>query len=95
MGSPDILLGVLAELDIEASVAMDGDRVIPVVRESALGGRLLFLFNVESRDASVSFSPGWSVSTARDLLTGAELARDGEHFHVDVPQWGVGVVHCE
>ena len=74
---------------------MRGDWVIPVVRDSARGGRLLFLFNVESRDASVSFSLGWSVSTARDILTGAELARDGEYFQVDVPQWGVGVVHCE
>ena len=95
LGSADILFGVLSESDIYPPVAMLGDWVIPVVRDSARGGRLLFLFNVESRDASVSFSPGWSVSTARDLLTSAELAREGEYFHVDVPQWGVGVVHCE
>ena len=95
VGSADILFGVLSESDIYPPVAMLGDWVIPVVRDSARGGRLLFLFNVESRDASVSFSPGWSVSTARDLLTGEDLPRDGEYFHVDVPQWGVGVVHCE
>ena len=94
VASADILFGVLSDSDIEPPVAMRGDWVIPVVRDSALGGRLLFLFNVESRDASVSFSPGWGASTARDLLTGAELARDGEYFHIDVPQWGVAVVHC-
>ena len=94
VGSADILLGVLSECGIEAPVALRGDRVMPVVRESALGGRLLFLFNVESRDASVSFSPGWSVSTACDLLSHDDLARDGEYFHIDVPQWCVAVVHC-
>ena len=73
---------------------MDGDRVIPVVRDSARGGRLLFLFNVEGRDANVSFSPRWNTANASDLLTGEELTRDGEYFRITVPQWGVCVVHC-
>ena len=73
---------------------MDGDRVIPVVRESARGGRLLFLFNVEGRDANVSFSPRWSTANASDLLTGEEIMRDSECFGITVPQWGVCVVHC-
>ena len=73
---------------------MDGDRVIPVVRESARGGRLLFLFNVEGRDANVSFSPRWSTASASDLLTGEEIMRDSECFGITVPQWGVCVVHC-
>ena len=94
VGSADILLGVLSECGIEAPVALRGDRVVPVVRKSARGGRLLFLFNVESRDASVSFTPRWGASTARDLLAGEDIPRDGEYFHIDVPQWGVGVVHC-
>ena len=90
----DLLLEVLSESGIEAPVAMDGDRVIPVVRDSAQAGRLLFLFNVEGRDANVSFSPRWSAASARDLFTGDELTQDGECFRITVPQWGVGVVHC-
>ena len=41
VGSADILLGVLSECGIEAPVALRGDRVMPVVRESALGGASL------------------------------------------------------
>ena len=74
---------------------MDGDHVIPVVRESAQGGRLIFLFNIERRDANVYFSPRWGADSARDLLTGENLPKDGEYFHIVVPQWGVGVISCE
>lgn len=89
-----ILLGILRDSGIEAPVAMDGDRVIPVVRESAKSGRLVFLFNVERRDANVFFAPRWNVVTARDLLTGEILPQDGDFFHAAVSQWGVGVIHC-
>ena len=95
VGSPDILYGILRDSGIQAPVAMDGDHVIPVVRESAQGRPLLFLFNFERQDANVYFSPRWKASTARDLLTGESLPRDGEYFHIVVPQWGVGVIACE
>ena len=95
IGSPDILYGILRDSGIQAPVAMDGDHVIPIVRESAQSGRLLFLFNIERRDASVYFSPRWNASSARDLLTNESLPKDGEYFHVVVPQWGVGVISCE
>lgn len=94
VGSPDILLGILSDCGIESPVELRGDRVIPVVRESAQGGRLLFLFNVEARNATVSFTPRWLAPTARDLLSGEDLPRDGASFRVRVPQWGVAVVHC-
>ena len=73
VGSEDILLGLLSDCGIETPVELRGDRVIPVVRESVQGGRLIFLFNVEARDASVSFTPSWATSTARDLLTSEDL----------------------
>jgi hypothetical protein len=92
--STDIVLGILRDAGIRAPLAMDGDRVIPVVRESAQGGRLVFLFNIERRDSTVFFSPRWEVGTARDLLAGTELSKDGEFFQTAVPQWSVGVVHC-
>ena len=95
VASPDILYGILRDSGIQAPVAMDGDHVIPVVRESAQGRPLLFLFNFERQDANVYFSPRWKASTARDLLTGESLPRDGEYFHIVVPQWGVGVIACE
>ena len=94
VASADILLGLLSDCGIKAPVELDGDRVIPVLRKSAQSGRLLFLFNVESRDASVSFTPRWDTSTARDLLAGKDLPHDGDSFRTCVPQWGVAVVHC-
>ena len=95
VGSPDILYGVLRDNDIQAPVAMDGDHVIVAVRESAQGKPLLFLFNIERQDANVYFSPRWKATVARDLLTGESLLRDGDYFHVVVPQWGVCVIACE
>ncbi|MDE2823485.1 MAG: hypothetical protein OXK79_08260, partial [Chloroflexota bacterium] len=95
IGSPDILYGILRDTGIQAPVAMDGDHVIPVERESTMGTPLLFLFNIERQDANVYFSPRWNASTARDLLTGEGLPRDGEYFHIVVPQWGVAVISCE
>ena len=95
IGSPDILYGILRDSGIQAPVAMDGDHVIPVVRESVMGKPLLFLFNIERQDANVYFSPRWSADSARDLLTGKDLPKDGEYFHIVVPQWGVGVIACE
>ena len=94
IGSPDILYGILHDSGIQAPVAMDGDHVIPVVRESVMGSPLLFLFNIERRDADVYFLP-WGAGSARDLLTGENLPMDGEYFHIVVPQWGVGVISCE
>ena len=95
IGSPDILYGILRDTRIQAPVAMDGDHAIPVLRESTMGTPLLFLFNIERQDANVYFSPRWNASTARDLLTGESLPRDGEYFHVVVPQWGVAVISCK
>ena len=95
IGSPDILHGVLRDCGIQAPVAMDGDHVIPVVRESEKGGPLLFLFNIERQEANVYFTPRWNAASARDLLTGDSLPLDGEYFHVVVPQWGVGVISFE
>lgn len=94
IGNIDIILGTLRDAGIQAPVAMDGDRAIPVVRDSAQGGRLVFLFNLEPKDATIFFSPRWEVASARDLLNGAELTKDGEFFQTTVPQWGVGVIHC-
>ena len=94
VGSKDILLGLLSDCGIESPVELHGDRVIPVVRESANGGRLLFLFNVESRDASLSFTPRWATSTAQDLLMREDVPQDGGAYHIEVPQWGVSVLHC-
>lgn len=95
VGNTDIVLGLMRDSGIQAPVAMDGDRVIPVVRESSRGGRLVFLFNIEPHDASVFFLPRWDVASATDLLSGGEVNRDGEFFEVMVPQWGVGVFHCD
>ncbi len=92
ISSPDILYGILRDCGIQAPVAMDGDNVIPIVRESAKGGPILFLFNIEPQDASVFFAPRWNAASVRDLLTGESLPKDGEYFHAVVPQWGVGVV---
>lgn len=89
----DIVLGIVRDAGVQAPVALDGDRVIPIVRESAQGGRLLFLFNLERADADVFFSPRWNAAAARDILNDVDLCKDGRFFYTAVPQWGVRVIH--
>ena len=94
VGASLLTLGIASEAGIAAPVETEGDRVVPVVRRSRLGGWLVFVFNLERRDAQVILRPRWRTGRARNLLTGAELPVTDGAFQLTVERWGVAVVHC-
>ena len=94
VGNPTVVLGLAAEAGVEAPVGVTGDRVVPVVRRSRLGGWLVFIFNLERRTAQVNIHPRWQTQQAEDLLAGQKIAvRDGG-FDLRIDPWGVAVMHC-
>ena len=94
VGSPSLVLGLARDAEVHAPVAVEGDRVVPVVRRSRQGGWLVFVFNLERTDAQATLRPRWQTERVTDLLTGSEVAVNGNTFQLTVDQWSVGVVHC-
>ena len=94
VGQPEVVKGLLDEAGIEAPVAIEGDRAVPVVRRSRQGGWLVFVFNLERSTANVRLRPRWPIGSARDLLAQTELAVDDNAFRLSIEQWEVAVVHC-
>ena len=94
-GDPELVLGLVNEAGVSCPVVVDGDPVVPLVRESRQGGRLIFFFNLESTAAQVTVRPSWEFAAARDLITDATLTvMDGALQLPTVPPWEVAVVHC-
>ena len=91
---PVVVEALLDELGIGPSVAVEGDPIVPVVRGSSQGGRLVFLHNLGREQASATLRPTWSVTEARDLLADAQLDVSENAFQVTLEPWSVGVVHC-
>ena len=94
IAQPEVVKGLLDEAGIEAPVAIEGDRAVPVVRRSRQGGWLVFVFNLERSTANVRLRPRWPIGSARDLLAQTELAVDDNAFRLSIEQWEVAVVHC-
>ena len=91
-GPPELILGILRENGIQPPVSVDGDSVVPLVRQSADGGKLIFVFNIEPRNANVFLTPQWNVTSAVDVLTGHSLQVDRNTIEVQIPQWQVAVL---
>jgi hypothetical protein len=94
VASPLLTLGLAADAGISAPVSVEGDRVVPVVRDSRKGGRIIFAFNIESTEAHTTLKPQWSVASATDLLTGAPVPLDDGVIHVTIPPWELAVIYC-
>ena len=94
VGQPDLVLGLVKEAGVEAPVAIEGDRVVPVVRRSRQGGWLVFVFNLERAAARVTLRPRWPVSAARELLGQADLDVEDNAFQLEIEPWSRAVVHC-
>jgi len=94
VASPLLTLGLAADAGISAPVAFEGDRVVPVVRDSRKGGRIIFAFNIESSEANTTLKPQWPVASATNLLTGAPVPLSDGTIHVTVPPWELAVIHC-
>jgi len=93
VGSPRLVLGTAERAGVSAPVAVEGDHVVPVVRHSPKGGRLLFIFNVERKAAEATLRPKWKIAGATDLLNGKDVPITGGGFKVAVEPWEVSVVH--
>ena len=93
VGLPEVVLGLVRDAGVTAPVDVSGDRVVPVVRHSAQGGRVLFVFNVERSSARCTLRPRELATAARDLLTGKDIAVSGGAFDVEIEQWGRAVIH--
>ena len=94
VGDPRLVLGLADEFEIKAPVTVEGDRVVPIVRRSRRGGWLVFLFNIERREARVTLRPRWQAVSAEDLLTGSSVPLADNGMEVAVEPWGVAVIHC-
>ena len=75
-------------------VAVEGDRVVPIVRRSRQGGWLVFVFNLERGEARSRLRARERIGGARDLLTGCDIKVEDNGFELVIPQWDVAVVHC-
>ena len=94
VGDVDIVRGLTGEAGVQPPLSVAGDRVIPVVRHSRRDGRIIFLFNLEPQRARVDVTPTWTVAGATDLLTGSEIAVDGDgHMQISFDPWSAAVVH--
>ena len=92
-GNPAIVEGLLADAGVCRPVEVDCDGVVPVVRNSRAGGRLVFLFNLGLTAADVRVSTPWQSSNATDLLSGESLPAANGSVRTRVEPWRVGVLH--
>ncbi len=93
VGAPDVVLGLARDAGVTAPVEVTGDRVVPVVRRSKLGGRLLFVFNVERTAARCRLRPREIAVAAHDLITHTDLSVTDGAFDVEIEPWGRAVLH--
>jgi len=94
VGLPALVLGLTEEFGIKPQVAVEGDRVVPIVRQSCRGGWLLFVFNLERREAHVTLQPRWQTIRAYDLLAQRDVPVFDDAFQLVIEPWGVAVIHC-
>ena len=92
-GNPAIVEGLLADAGVCRPVEVDCDGVVPVVRNSRAGGRLVFLFNLGLTAADVRVSTPWQSGNATDLLSGESLPVANGSVRTRVEPWRVGVLH--
>ncbi len=93
VGQPELILGLTGEFGVHPAVSVEGDRVVPIVRKSRCRGWLLFVFNVESRQAHVTLRPRWRTNHAHDLLAHREVPITDGAFQLIVEPWEVAVIH--
>ena len=92
-GQPDLVLANVHAAGIEAPLTIEGTGVVPVVRGSAKGGDVAFLFNLNRSPANITVRPERSPSSARNLLAKADLPLTDGAFQLTIPPWKHAVVH--
>ena len=94
VGQSDLALGLAAEFGIHPTVSVEDDHVVPIARKSRRGGWMLFVFNLEPRQAHVTLRPKWETSHARDLLAHRDVPITDNAFQIAIEPWEVAVIHC-
>ena len=80
---------------IEAPVAIEGDRVVPVVRRSRQGGWLVFVFNLERATAQRAAAPALADRPRRATFWPRPILRvEDNAFSLSDRSVGGRVVHC-
>ncbi len=92
-GCPAVVDGLLARAGVRRPVEVDCGDVVPLVRMSRAGGRLVFLFNLGLTAADVRVSTTWQTGKATDLLSGAALQTSEGAVRTRVEAWRVSVLH--
>lgn len=94
VGQSELVLGLTDEFGIHPAVSVEGDRVVPIVRRSRCGGRLVFAFNVEPHRAHVTLRPIRRTSRAYELLGQHDIPITDGAFQLVVEPWSVAIIHC-
>ena len=90
----DLLIPFVMSCGVSLPVQTRGDKVIVQCRQSALGGWLLFVFNVEARSATVEVVPAFEFSTVTELLSGRSAPVANSAFSLEVKPRSVSVAYC-
>ena len=93
VGVPEVVLGLARDAGVAVPIDVTGDPVVPVARRSRLGGRLLFVFNVERTAARSRLRPREAIVSARDLLNHTDLPVTDGAFDLEIEPWGRAVIH--
>ena len=93
VGVPEVVLGLARDAGVAAPIEVTGDPVVPVVRRSRLGGRLLFVFNVERTPARCRLRPRQAATSAQDLLAQTDLPVADGAINLEIEPWGRAVIH--
>ena len=94
-GHPDLVLAPVHEAGVKCPLQIEGSPVVPIVRTSAKGGDLAFVFNLERSVANVSIRPRRPPTVANDLLAKSNLPVNDGAFQLTIQPWKLAVVHLK
>ncbi len=95
VGHPGIVQGIARDAGIAPAIGVEGDHVVPIVRRSARGGRIIFVFNLERQPARARLQAPWRIRSAQDIIAQSTVAVEEDAFEITVDPWEVAVIHCE
>ena len=94
VGTPGLVLPLFESFGITSPFELSGDKLIVMRRKSKLGGWLVFLFNLEFKEAKTTVKLDWSVKEAEDLLEKKKLSVKDNSFALTVNPGSVKVIYC-
>ena len=95
VAEPALVSGLTGDAGVEPQVVVSSAAVSVVARRSAVGGWLVFAFNLDRTRVRVRLQPRWQTEKAEDLFTGSGLALQDNGFEVEIEAWDVAVVYCD